>query len=167
MRSSVGSLYLNIEDTRLYGLSPEDFPALLDVIGDLAGNQAVFLDEIQELVEWPRQLVAYLTVRIADISIVAAAFSVDADAAAIVRRARMAYGGVAATPCGRGGPRPRSRGERSPMRPRDVAAVLAGEFKPIDDVRGSAEYRRGLIVSLWEKFAVRRGEQRPGRPAWL
>ena len=54
MRSSVGSLYLNIEDTRLYGLSPEDFPALLDVIGDLAGNQAVFLDEIQELVEWPR-----------------------------------------------------------------------------------------------------------------
>ena len=54
MRSSVGSLYLNIEDTRLYGLSPEDFPALLDVIGELAGDKAVFLDEIQELVEWPR-----------------------------------------------------------------------------------------------------------------
>jgi xanthine dehydrogenase molybdopterin binding subunit len=33
-----------------------------------------------------------------------------------------------------------------------VAAVLRTEFTPIDDVRGGAEYRRGLIVSLWEKF---------------
>jgi hypothetical protein len=54
MRSYVGALYLNIEDTRLYGLSPEDFPTLLDVIWELAGNKAVFLDEIQELAEWPR-----------------------------------------------------------------------------------------------------------------
>ncbi|HZJ14616.1 MAG TPA: xanthine dehydrogenase molybdopterin binding subunit, partial [Chthoniobacteraceae bacterium] len=29
---------------------------------------------------------------------------------------------------------------------------LREEFSPIDDLRGSAEYRRGLIVSLWEKF---------------
>ena len=35
----------------------------------------------------------------------------------------------------------------------DVAAVLRGEFSPIDDVRGGADYRLGLIVSLWEKFA--------------
>lgn len=46
--------YVNVEDTRLYGMGPEDFPALLDVIHELAGKQAVFLDEIQELPEWQR-----------------------------------------------------------------------------------------------------------------
>jgi len=54
MRSQKSALYLNVEDTRLYGMGPEDFPALLDVIGELAGGNAVFLDEIQELPEWPR-----------------------------------------------------------------------------------------------------------------
>jgi len=87
-----------------------------------------------------------------DISIVAAAFSVDTDSGGIVRRARLAYGGVAATPV-------RARRAEAALEGRgigeaaaEVAAILAGEFKPIDDVRGGAAYRRGLIVSLWEKF---------------
>jgi xanthine dehydrogenase molybdopterin binding subunit/xanthine dehydrogenase small subunit len=87
-----------------------------------------------------------------DISIVAAAFTVDADPQGIVRRARIAYGGVAATPV-------RARRAEAALEGRTledsagaVAAILAGEFKPIDDVRGGAEFRRGLIVSLWEKF---------------
>jgi xanthine dehydrogenase molybdopterin binding subunit/xanthine dehydrogenase small subunit len=87
-----------------------------------------------------------------DISIVAAAFSVDTDSGGIVRRARLAYGGVAATPV-------RARRAEAALEGRtigdaaaDVAAALSGEFKPIDDVRGGAEYRRGLVVSLWEKF---------------
>lgn len=54
MRAFTGALYLNVEDTRLYGIGPEDFPALLEVIGELAGDNAVFLDEIQELPGWPR-----------------------------------------------------------------------------------------------------------------
>ena len=54
MRTHPGALYLNIEDTRLYGMGPEDFPALLEVIAELAGSHAVFLDEIQELPEWQR-----------------------------------------------------------------------------------------------------------------
>ena len=33
-----------------------------------------------------------------------------------------------------------------------VADILRTEFSPIDDVRGSAEYRRGVIVGLWERF---------------
>jgi xanthine dehydrogenase large subunit len=33
-----------------------------------------------------------------------------------------------------------------------VAEILRGEFSPIDDVRSGAAYRRGLVVSLWEKF---------------
>ena len=54
MRTHPGALYLNVEDTRLYGLGPADFPALLDVITELAANRAVFLDEIQEMPDWPR-----------------------------------------------------------------------------------------------------------------
>ena len=87
-----------------------------------------------------------------DISIVAAAFSVDTDSGGIVRRARLAYGGIAATPV-------RARRAEAALEGRgiretaaEVAAILAVEFTPIDDARGGAAYRRGLIVSLWEKF---------------
>jgi xanthine dehydrogenase molybdopterin binding subunit/xanthine dehydrogenase small subunit len=88
-----------------------------------------------------------------DISIVAAAFSVDTDGSGVVRRARLAYGGVAATPV-------RARRAEAALEGRTiaeaapaVAAILGGEFTPIDDARGGAVYRKGLIVSLWEKFA--------------
>ncbi len=54
MRPRLGALYLNIEDTRLYGMGPEDFPALLEVMGELVGTGPIFLDEIQELPEWQR-----------------------------------------------------------------------------------------------------------------
>ncbi len=87
-----------------------------------------------------------------DLSIVAAAFSLDLDPAGHVRRARLAYGGVADRP------RRARRAEAALLgRPLDgpaagIAELLAAEFQPIDDLRGSAAYRRGLIVSLWEKF---------------
>jgi xanthine dehydrogenase molybdopterin binding subunit/xanthine dehydrogenase small subunit len=87
-----------------------------------------------------------------DISIVAAAFSVDTDPDGVVRRARLAYGGVAATPCRARKAEAALEGRRIADAAGDVARVLSGEFTPIDDVRGSAQYRRGLIVSLWEKF---------------
>ncbi|HEY4988679.1 MAG TPA: molybdopterin cofactor-binding domain-containing protein, partial [Opitutaceae bacterium] len=87
-----------------------------------------------------------------DISIVAAAFSLDIDSGGVVRRARISYGGVAATPV-------RARKAEAALEGRTIAAaadevsgILASEFKPIDDARGGAEFRRGLIVSLWEKF---------------
>jgi xanthine dehydrogenase molybdopterin binding subunit/xanthine dehydrogenase small subunit len=88
-----------------------------------------------------------------DISIVAAAFSVDLDTAGVVRRARLAYGGVAPTPA-------RAREaealiEGRPWTGETVASVLptlAQAFTPIGDARGSAEYRRALVVSLFEKF---------------
>ena len=54
LRTHPGALYINVEDTRLYGMGPEDFPALQEVIQELAAKQAVFLDEIQELPEWQR-----------------------------------------------------------------------------------------------------------------
>jgi xanthine dehydrogenase molybdopterin binding subunit/xanthine dehydrogenase small subunit len=87
-----------------------------------------------------------------DISIVAAAFSIDTDAAGIIRRARMAYGGVAATPVRARKAEAALEGSTIDAAAEPVARILAEEFKPIDDARSGAAFRRGLIVSLWEKF---------------
>ncbi len=87
-----------------------------------------------------------------DISVVAGAFAVELDAGGVVRRARLAYGGVAAMP------RRAKRAEAALVgrtladAAAEVGKILQGEFTPIDDVRGSAEYRRGVIVGMWEKF---------------
>ena len=90
-----------------------------------------------------------------DISIVAAAFCVETDAAGMVTHARMAFGGVAATPVRA------LEAERAlmgkPLNCGEVLPLLRDAFQPINDGRGSAEYRRGLVVSLWEKFV--RGER--------
>jgi len=119
-------------------------------------------DEIIREVVLPRGVAAGLTRRAdflkvskrreLDISIVAAAFCVDCDAGGVVRRARIAYGGVAASS-------QRARRAEAAIEGRKLAEagpaaaeILRGEFKPIDDARGGAEYRRGLVVSLWHKF---------------
>ncbi len=87
-----------------------------------------------------------------DISIVAAAFRADVDAGGIVRVARLAYGGVAPMP-------QRARAAEDalvgqPLGAPGVRAILRDAFPPIDDARGSADYRRQLVVTLWEKFAA-------------
>jgi uncharacterized protein len=55
MRRSGDSFYANLEDTRLFGLLPEDFPTMLSVIDELApGRMPVFLDEVQAVAQWER-----------------------------------------------------------------------------------------------------------------
>ena len=88
-----------------------------------------------------------------DISIVAAAFVVDVDASGVVTRARLAYGGVAATPI-------RASATEAALvgRPWTEATVqaarasLATELSPIGDVRSDAPFRRELAGSLLEKL---------------
>jgi xanthine dehydrogenase molybdopterin binding subunit/xanthine dehydrogenase small subunit len=88
-----------------------------------------------------------------DISITAAAFVVDTDADEKVTHARLAFGGVAATPA-------RARKTESFLVGKrwdeDTLAgameILATEFTPLDDHRSGAAYRRDLVVSLFEKF---------------
>jgi xanthine dehydrogenase small subunit len=88
-----------------------------------------------------------------DISIVAAAFTVDVDANHQIIHTRLAYGGVAATPI-------RAIAIESMLlhKPWTIATVqdikphLKETFTPLSDLRGSAEYRRSLIVNLFEKF---------------
>ncbi len=87
-----------------------------------------------------------------DISIVAGAFLVDCDSAGVVRKARLAYGGVAATPRRAYKAEAALVGRKLADAAGSVAEMLREEFQPIDDVRGGAEYRRGLVVTLWEKF---------------
>ncbi len=114
------------------------------------------VDEVMKTILLPRfrgRRAAFFKVskrREMDISIVAAAFCVETDAAGTVTHARMAYGGVAATPM-------RALEAELALIGRllgcaEVVPILRESFSPIDDGRGSAEYRRGLVVSLWEKF---------------
>jgi predicted AAA+ superfamily ATPase len=55
MRRAERLFYCNLEDTRLYDLSPPDFPTFLALIDELAPDGArVFLDEVQEVEGWQR-----------------------------------------------------------------------------------------------------------------
>jgi len=55
MRRATAAWYCNLEDTRLFGMSPEDFPTMLSVVEELApGAVPVFLDEVQVVAEWER-----------------------------------------------------------------------------------------------------------------
>lgn len=97
-----------------------------------------------------------------DISIVAAAFTIDLDPSQIVTRARLAYGGVAATPV-------RAKKTESLLVGRTwnedtlhaAMTSLSQETNPIDDVRSGKDFRVGLIASLFEKFF--RGETSEGQ----
>ena len=88
-----------------------------------------------------------------DISTVAACFTVDLDQQNVVRHARLAYGGVAAMPA-------RAKKTESTLLGKvwseetieNALPILQMEFIPISDVRGSADYRSGLIASLPGKF---------------
>jgi len=90
-----------------------------------------------------------------DISTVAGCFAVSLGESGTIVRARLAYGGVAAMAV-------RARQTEAaligkPWKPETaetVLPVLAGEFTPISDVRGSASYRQRLINSLFWKFFI-------------
>jgi xanthine dehydrogenase molybdopterin binding subunit/xanthine dehydrogenase small subunit len=88
-----------------------------------------------------------------DISTVAACFAVHLDRDGVVVRARLAYGGVAATPVRARQTERALEGRRwSEETVGAVLPILRAEFTPISDVRGSAEYRLALTVGLFEKF---------------
>jgi predicted AAA+ superfamily ATPase len=53
MRREGPSLYCNLEDTRLFGMAPPDFPTFLSLVDELAPlTQPVFLDEVQAVDGW-------------------------------------------------------------------------------------------------------------------
>lgn len=90
-----------------------------------------------------------------DISIVAAAYAIDLDDRRQIVQARLGYGGVAATPI-----RAIAVEEWLVGKPWSLEMVqqakpmLYDAFTPLNDLRGSAEYRKKLVANLFEKFFV-------------
>lgn len=88
-----------------------------------------------------------------DISTVSGCFSVETDESGRVAACRLAFGGVAATPA-----RARKSEDFLVGKPWDertieeACRVLATEFRPISDARGSADYRAALVGDLLRKF---------------
>ena len=90
-----------------------------------------------------------------DISIVAAAFAVDLDQHDRIVQARLAYGGVAATPVRAIAIEAMLVGQPWTMATiQQVKPALKDTFTPLSDLRGSAAYRQMLVANLWEKFFV-------------
>jgi len=91
--------------------------------------------------------------RVDDISTVAAAIAMDRDCAGRVRRARFAFGGVAAVPLLVGAAEKAVLGRVWDMAAVErVQAILDDVLHPISDHRGSAEYRVEVAKSLVEQF---------------
>jgi xanthine dehydrogenase small subunit len=115
--------------------------------------------EILATIEIPKPLPEFVRFykvakrRLDDISTVAAAMAIDRDRSGRVRRARFAFGGVAASPllvaeaeqAVTGQPWNEAAVER-------VQQVLDRVLTPMSDHRGSKEYRREVSKSLVEKF---------------
>lgn len=115
--------------------------------------------DILTAIEIPKPLPAFVRFykvakrRMDDISTVAAAMAMDRESSGQIRRARFAFGGVAATPVRM------LEAERSVVnQPWNEAAVervqriLERTLTPIGDHRGSKEYRLQVSKSLVEKF---------------
>lgn len=91
--------------------------------------------------------------RMDDISTIAACFAIDLDTGSRVRRARLAFGGVAAVPLRA------TEAEKAligtPLTESSIGRaqeILARTLHPISDHRGSAAYRLALAQSLLAKF---------------
>jgi xanthine dehydrogenase small subunit len=90
-----------------------------------------------------------------DISIVAASFAIDLNRENRIVKARLAYGGVAAIPARANAVEDWLIGKTWNLETvRDAKEQLKNAFKPLTDVRGSAEYRKLLVANLFEKFFV-------------
>jgi xanthine dehydrogenase small subunit len=91
--------------------------------------------------------------RMDDISTIAACFAIDVDSAGRIRRARLAYGGVAAVPLRATEAEDALVGAAFNGASIERAQkILARTLHPISDHRGSAAYRLALAQSLLAKF---------------
>ena len=91
--------------------------------------------------------------RLDDISTVAAGMAIDRDGSGRVRRARFAFGGVAATPGRLGEAEAATVGQAwNEAAVERVQRVIGRTLTPMSDHRGSREYRLQVSQSLVEKF---------------
>lgn len=120
---------------------------------------ALAADELIVAVRVPRRAGIQAAYKVArrqtdDISIVAAVYALELDAHGAIVEPRLCYGGVAAVPIRARRCEAYLTGRRPDAETIAAACeVLAEEFTPLDDHRGSAEYRRALCASLFARFA--------------
>lgn len=89
-----------------------------------------------------------------DISTVALAVGLHTDEQGVVTQAHLGLGGVAATPSRALQTEAFLSGQTlSASLLTEAASLLASEFQPISDHRGSADYRRAMLAGLLQKFA--------------
>lgn len=86
-----------------------------------------------------------------DISIVSGAFRVAIEDG-IVRDARIVFGGVAATTRRVFAAEEAAVGRTLEESLPEVSTILAQEFTPLTDARGTAAFRSAVVPSLWKKF---------------
>jgi xanthine dehydrogenase small subunit len=99
-----------------------------------------------------------------DISIVAAAFTIDLDTHDRIVQARLAYGGVAATPIRAIAVEQMLVGQPWTLATiQQVKPALSESFTPLTDLRGSAAYRKRLVGNLFEKFFVEMATVQPAQ----
>lgn len=88
----------------------------------------------------------------ADITASAAAFHVETDGATITR-ARVAFGGMAATPKRAKAAEAALKGQPFTAETFEAAAqAVANDFQPLSDWRASAEYRQHLAANFFRRF---------------
>lgn len=88
-----------------------------------------------------------------DISTVSASFFVDTDASGVVTTARLAYGGMAATPKRASAAEAALVGKPWTEANVDAAAkLISADFTPMSDHRGSAQYRSLVASNLLRGF---------------
>ena len=116
--------------------------------------------EMLVAVEIPKPLPAFVRFykvakrRADDISTVAAGMSIDHDNSGRIIRARLAFGGVAATPLGLTEQDLGLEGSLWDNRAVErIQSVIRATLHPLTDHRGSAEYRLQVAQRLVEKFA--------------
>jgi xanthine dehydrogenase small subunit len=106
----------------------------------------------------PRPGLAFRTYKLAkrfdqDISAVCAAFAVTLDAAGTVRGARIAFGGMAATPRRAAAAEAALAGRAwDEGAVRAAMAALAGDYAPLSDMRASGGYRMQAAQNLLRRF---------------
>ena len=88
-----------------------------------------------------------------DISALCGAFHLALDANGVVRQARLAFGGMAATPMRAAKAEAALIGQAFSHAAAEAAAcAIAGDFTPLDDWRASARYRATVAANLIRRF---------------
>lgn len=164
-------LLVHDADVVLRGPSGDRVVPLVDFFVDVF-ETAIEPDEILTTVRIPRpsptshfEYAKFLPRTVDDYATVSVAVRLDVGPGGTIEDVRIALGNAGATPFRALEAEAALRGQTaSPSRIDDVAALAADASDPVDDIRGSAVYKRDMI-RVWTRRALTRAIDRAGMPA--